>query len=274
MSGALPIRLAFTRGVSPNKWAGRWKRAVPERALELIPFERPYGLARGGDAADADMQLARYAPGKRPTQMDDQGIRTHHSILLYEESIALVLPREHELAEQAEIHVNDLALITLIDHPGHAPEWPTAEPWEDPEWKPKHLSAALELVATGAGGLLAPLPLARHLSSKRDHALLELIGEVPLAASTIWAVWGVDRDSPDLQQLAGIMRGRTANSSRRLRNDESKVSGNRPPEQKGQQPQAKKKPALKPNSRGAQLAAAREKAERAKAAKRKSKKRR
>ncbi|MFC5339102.1 LysR substrate-binding domain-containing protein [Leucobacter denitrificans] len=274
MSEQSPIRLGFTRGISPSKWAQRWKRAVPERALELIPFERPYGLATRGDAATADMQLARYAPGERPAQMDDHGNRTHHAILLYEESIALVLPHDHELAEQTEIHEGDLALITIIDHPNHAPGWPAAKPWENPEWKPKHLPAALELVATGAGGLLAPLPLARHLSNKRDHALLQLVSDAPIAGTTIWAVWGVDRDSPYLQQLAGIMRGRTANSSRRLREDESGGTVKREPEQKFRQPQAKKKQPLKPNSRGAQLAAAREKAERAKAAKRKAKKRR
>lgn len=266
-----PIRLGFTRGVSPSKWARRWAQAMPARALELVPFERAYGLPVGGDASDADTWIVRCAPGAEPEQLDEQGVRTHHAMLLYEESVGLVVPHDHELAEQSEVRLDELALIRILDHPNHAEGWPTAAAWDDPSWMPRSLPATLALVATGTGGIIAPFPLARHLMSKHDHALLSIVSDEPLPGTTIWAVWRVDHDSSDLQQLAGIMRGRTANSSRTDRSHESDAKSSAP---KKPQQRAKKQPTLKPNSRGAQLAAAREKAERAKAAKRKAKKRR
>ncbi|MGO3147231.1 MAG: LysR substrate-binding domain-containing protein [Leucobacter sp.] len=258
-----PIRLGFTRGVSPTKWANRWKRAVPERALELVPFEYPYGIPVSGDAAECDIHIVRQAPGTEPTTIDTHDVRTHHAMLLYEESVALVLPKDHELAEQTEIQMSDLPLIKILDYQGYAPQWSSTETWDDPSWKPKSLRAALATVATGAGGIIAPLPLARHLSNKQDHVLLRIVAdEASLPGSTVWAVWRADHDSPDMQQLAGVMRGRTARSSRR---DMSGAASAQPPKPALKQQPKKKKPTLKPNSRGAQLAAVREKAARAKA---------
>ncbi len=270
-----PILLGFTRGVAPSKWAARWSQAAPGHPLELVPFARPFG--RPADAAE-DMLLERVAPGGRPLGSDPADAqRTHHALRLYEEAVALVVPAEHELAELSEIPAADLALIRLLDHPHHAPAWPAAAPWDDPAWIPRGLPAALALVATGLGGVLVPLPLARHLTGKREHAVLRVVpGDEPLPGTTIWASWRLERDGADVQQLAGILRGRTARSSRPAAasagGEASRGSGSGKPA--AAKAPVKKKPALKPNSRGAQLAAAREKAEREKAARRKAKKRR
>lgn len=278
-----PILLGFTRGVAPSKWAARWSQAAPGHPLELVPFARPFG--RPADA-EQDMLIERAAPGERPLGSDPADEqRSHHALRLYEEAVALVLPADHELAELTEIPLADLALVRLLDHPHHAPAWPAAEPWDDPSWMPRGLPAALELVATGIGGVLAPLPLARHLVGKREHAVLRVVpGDEPLPGTTIWASWRVERDAADLQQLAGILRGRTARSSRP---SAASAEGSTGPgagsgadatkaakAANAAKAPAKKKPALKPNSRGAQLAAAREKAEREKAARRRAKKRR
>lgn len=216
-----PIRLGFTRGAAPSKWAERWRAAANGQRLELVPLERAFGrddAVLDGDEASCDVVLERSLPGTTPAGTVDGGPggRTHHAIRLYEEAVALVLPSDHELAELAEIHRDELALVRLLDHPDHAPEWPTPEPWEDPAWMPADLAAALALVATGLGGVLAPLPLARHLAGKREHAVIRLAeeGGKPLPGTAVWATWRVDRDAPDVQQLVGIMRGRTARSSR------------------------------------------------------------
>lgn len=273
------IRLGFTRGVAPSKWERRWRAAMPATRLEIVPIETPYGRPTGRLAEESalDVMIERVAPGARPLASDpdadpEHEVRTHHAFRLYEESVALVLPIDHELAEETEISLSDLALVRILDYPDHAPEWPAAEPWEDPSWMPGSIRAALELVSTGLGGIMAPLPLARHLINKREHAILRVVApEGALPGTTVWASWPLERDAADVQQLAGILRGRTARSSRRTTEDAPKKSAVKRPQQ--QQP-AKKKPALKPNSRGAQLAAAREKAERAKAAKRAAKKKR
>ncbi|MHA3682741.1 LysR substrate-binding domain-containing protein [Leucobacter sp. HY1910] len=266
--GEAGLRLGFVRGIAPTKWAKRYLVATHTR-LELVPVAAAFS-PRTKASPDYDMLLERTAPGITP---DGTGIAgdagnsgDRRALRLYDEGIALVVNVDHELASETEITAADLALVPLLDHPDHAPEWPAAQPWADPDWKPRNARAALDLVATGAGAMLLPMPLARHLSSKKQHALLLVTGEGAPAATTVWATWEVSRDDADVQQLAGILRGRTARSSR-----EGSPAAGSPTEAKPKQKQPapkKQQPKLKPNSRGAQLAAVREKAERAKAEKR------
>lgn len=261
-TAALGMRLGFVRGISPTKWAKRYLVAT-HTPLELVPVAAAFA-PRVTASPDYDMLLERTAPGARPAGTGEGGAR--RSLRLYNEQIALVVSVDHELAKDAEISAADLALIPLLDHPDHAPEWPAPEPWADPEWKPKNVRAALELVATGAGAILLPLPLARHISSKKQHALLQVTGDDGPAGTTVWATWEVAADSTEMQQLAGILRGRTARSSR-----EGSLAAGAPteaPKKQAAPAPKKKQPKLKANSRGAQLAAVREKAERAKAEKR------
>lgn len=254
-----PLRLGFARGIAPSKWASRWQVVQPQIPLELVPLNLAFGAPKQPNICD--VVIERAMPGKRPAE-------SRHALRLYTEAVALVVPVDHELAEQEFVTVADLALVPLLDHPDHAAEWPAAEPWQDPAWMPRNAVAALELVAAGSGAMLLPQPLARHISDKRKHAILRVTGEPALEGSTIWATWATDRDAADVQQLIGVMRGRTARSSRPA----ATVDADPEPSQKPRaaQPKAAKKPKLNPNSRGAQLAAAREKIERAKAEKRKA----
>lgn len=267
---ALPaMRLGFARGIAPGKWERRWLEAVG-RPLELRPLEVAFG--RSPDSTGVDVMLERAHPGGRPEGSDGEA-KSRHAVRLYTEAIALVVPVDHELAESEGVAISDLSLVRLLDHPDHSPEWPAAEPWDDPAWKPADAYAALRLVATGIGAILLPRPLARHLVNKKEHAVIPLLGE-PLAGSTIWASWELDRDAADVQQLAGILRGRTARSSRPAADvpaADATAESAKPKTPRAPQPAAKKK--LKPNSRGAQLAAAKEKAEREKAARRRAKRR-
>lgn len=272
MNDQPPLRLGFTRGTAPSKWARRWRQAGGG-PLELVPVEQAFGRDPSPlDGGPLDVMLERSHPGEQPEGSAETD-RTRHAVRLYTEGVALVVPTDHELAAEESVEVRDLALVTLLDHADHAAEWPAAEPWADPSWRPATPVAALELVATGAGAILLPLPLARHLVSKREHAIVPLSGEPRLAGTTIWATWALERDAGDVQQLAGIMRGRTARSSRPAAGAASGAA----PEPKAQKPARQKpvskKPGPKPGSRGAQLAAAREKAERAKALRRAEKKR-
>lgn len=261
------ITLGFTRGVAPSKWLNRWNAMSPDLTLAITPFGKPYG--RPGNAGDFDMVIERTAPGETPKGSTGDGVRTHHSMRLYNEALAVVLPKDHDFAEFEQISLEDLAGVRLLDHPNHSPEWPAAEPWDDPEWMPKSLLAALELVATGLGGILMPAPLARHIMNKKQHVLVRISD--PVVAGTVWASWLVDRDAPDVQQLAGVLRGRTARSSRSADHEEAVKAAKAARTPKVRQPQ-KAKPKLKANSRGAQLQAAVEKREREKAERRKLKK--
>lgn len=260
------ILLGFTRGVAPSKWVKRWQVVSPERPLTIVPFPRPYG--RPGNAAEFDMILERTAPGHVPEGADGPSERTHHALRLYDEALAVVLPKGHDLTGRDTVSLAELADVRLLDHPNHAAEWPNPEPWADPAWMPADINAALDLVATGLGGILMPAPLARHITDKHQHVTIRISDQ--LVAGTVWASWPVERDAPDMQHLAGVMRGRTARSSRTA---EAATSPSDTPAAQRQQPAQKKKPKLKANSRGAQLQAATEKREREKAERRKAKRR-
>lgn len=207
-----PIKLGFVRGVAPSKWAQRWARAVRNQPLELVPV----GL-RGVPAArqEVDVLLERVHSGNKPagTEGDDQ---SRHAVRLYEEAVALVVASDHELAEFSEVGLEDIALTNLLSHPDHDASWPAASAWQDSSWMPKDASATLELVSTGLGGALLPLPMARHLVNKREHAVIPVTrgGESLLPGSEIWASWSIERDAEDIQHLVGVMRGRTSRSSR------------------------------------------------------------
>ncbi|GAA2189769.1 LysR substrate-binding domain-containing protein [Leucobacter alluvii] len=278
-SAPRPLRLGFARGIAPSKWARRWKAATPGRKLELVPLEVAFGsplAARNQEtassAAACDVLIERTAPDGRPA--DSEGDESpRRAIRLYAESLALVVPADHELAEQESVSLAEIAFVTLLDHPDHFPAWPAPQPWGDPEWMPRGPRAALSLVAAGAGAVLLPVPLARHLINKREHTVLPVRpepGERPLDGPVVWAVWNVDRDDATVQHLAGILRGRTANSSRESAQEEAKSTARAP--RVHAQPK-KQAPKLKPNSRGAQLQAAKEKAERKKAEARQAKRR-
>jgi len=207
-----PIKLGFVRGVAPSKWARRWARAVREQPLELVPV----GLHEvEAVRTELDVLIERVAPNARPEGSGEVD-RTRHAMRLYEETVALVVPADHELAERNEVSIEDLALIKLLDHPDHFQVWPEAEAWKDPAWMPRDARATLELVATGLGGALLAQPLARHLIDKRAHAVVPVTrdGESLLPGTEIWASWRVERDGDDVQRLVGTLRGRTARSSR------------------------------------------------------------
>lgn len=270
--GTPEITLGFTRGVAPSKWVRRWQAVSPEQPLTIMPFPKPYG--RPGNAADFDMLLERTAPGASPVGAVADGERTHHALRLYTEAVALVLPKGHDLAGEESISLAVIAErsdIRLLDHPNHAPEWPAAEPWDDPSWMPADLRGALELVATGLGGILMPAPLARHITDKRSHISIRVSDPIP--GGEIWASWLVERDAPDVQHLAGVMRGRTARSSRSSEHNAENAAAAAARAPKRQQQPQKKQPKLNPNSRGAQLKAAQEKRERERAERRRAKRR-
>ncbi len=289
--GPTALRLGFARGVAPSKWAGRWAVAVPTVPLELVPLTHTGAVPQG--EAEVDVKLERVAPGMRPagstapngptgagTGGGDADPPPRFAVHLYTEAVALVVPADHELASQTAVDHEALGLVTLLGHPGHFDAWPAAAPWQDPSWAPRNLPAALELVESGLGGILLPLPLARHVTKKRAHAVLAITGD-PLPGTEIWATWERERDAGDVQQLIGIMRGRTARSERpgaiapagqrREASDAARKQAQGGAGKTGGKAGKKSQPPK--NSRGAQLAAAQEKREAEKRARQKQKQR-
>lgn len=297
---AATLRLGFARGVSPDRWGARWA-ALREVSpglprLELVPLSatreasgpgarvlgRP-SSSRGASRADGasaarergddviDVVLERVAPGARPagTSTSDP---SRLAVLLYEEAVALVVPADHELAEPGSVAPESLAGLLILDHREHASEWPTAVPVPETDGASGRrsgragIAAALELVAAGVGVVLLPLPLARHVTRRRQHAVLPIAGEDAPPGTRVWASWPVERDGAEVQQLIGVLRGRTARSGRSGAGDLETRGATRAsaptdgaPSQRSAKPEraVARKPQPPKNSRGAQLAAAR-----------------
>ena len=201
------LQLAFVRGIAPSRWADRWNSARWRRRMELVPVDRHFDA----DPDGVDVTLVRAMPHEFPTGTRDEA-RTRHAVQMYAEAVALVVDVDHDLADESAIDASDLDLVRLLDHPAHDSSWPAPEPWSDPEWKPKGLGGALELVATGLGGILMPLPLARHIGNKKMHRIVEVSGDID--GTRVFASWRIERDDDEIQELIGVLRGRTSRSSR------------------------------------------------------------
>lgn len=207
MNDETSLTLGFVRGVSPDKWAERWRAVRSRVRLETVPVSH----IADPQSNNTLVTIVRVPEGRKPHGAEDPG-RTRHAVYLYTEKLALIVPKEHELVEQKTIDHDDLILTPLLDYPDYDPRWPTPEPWADQTYAAKDMQATLDLVEAGLGATISALPLARAVTSRRDFKVLEIAADLP--ATDIYAVWRIEDDSNRIQELIGVLRGRGARSSR------------------------------------------------------------
>ena len=176
----MALRLDYVAGVSPAKWLRVWNDRRPDLPLEARRVEQSEQLT-ALLAGDADVAFVRLP-------VDVEGL---HSIPLWEEVSVAVLPKDHPLAESGSLVVADLDGEPVV------PEQPGA-------------AMTVELVAAGSGLALMPHGVAR-LHHRRDVVAIPV---TDAATTRIALVWRVERDDADIQELVGVVRGRTARSSR------------------------------------------------------------
>ncbi|GIG28565.1 LysR substrate-binding domain-containing protein [Cellulomonas marina] len=206
------FRLLLAPGVHPDRWARVWRERLPDVPLELVPVAAGEALAalRRGEG------VAALAPAPAPGDDDDLAV-----VRLYEETTVVVVPRDHWLTAGDEVDAADLAGETRVVPADDvlAGDGTTAHPAADggvPGTVEVATTAeAVELVAAGTGVLVVPLSLAR-LHDRRDVVHRPLRGAPTV---TVVLAWRRDdeavADGVDLhQELVGIVRGRTARSSR------------------------------------------------------------
>jgi DNA-binding transcriptional LysR family regulator len=191
---AAPLRVGFVTGATPDKWAAAWRsrRAEP---LELVPVaeEDQEQLLRDGSL---DLCLVRLP-------IDRDGL---HLVPLYDEQPVVVVPAEHFVTAATEVELADLADEQLVRP--HASGWtPDAEQLS---WPAMSEREAIEVVGSGGGVVLVPLSVAR-LFQRKDVASRPV---TDLPTTTVGLAWLVERDGEDTQAFVGVVRGRTARSSR------------------------------------------------------------
>ncbi len=181
MTQGEPFRVAFVAGVTPDKWVRRWGERYPQQPLEVFLVDERHQVAvlRDGSAA---MSLVRLP-------VDTDGL---HLIPLYSEVPVVVVAKDHVVAAFDRIHVHDLA----GEH-----HWDLAQ---------VGVKEAVEAVAAGTGVVLLPRSVAR-VHHRKDVVAVPVDG---VEETRIGLAWRVADEDPRLDQLVGIVRGRTERSSR------------------------------------------------------------
>lgn len=172
---------------------------MPAQPLELVPLEVATQRAALADGS-VDAALVRLP-------LDADGL---HVIPLYDEHPVVVVSKDSHLTAADELELADLAGEVLIvpadDVVGiQIPDTLT------PSFAPPATTAdAIATVAAGVGVVVVPMSLAR-LHRRRDADYRPLRG---VGVSTVALAWPVDGTTPAVEAFVGIVRGRTANSSR------------------------------------------------------------
>jgi len=192
------FRLGAVPGATPGKWIDTWKQRMPRVTLELVPIDP--GTQRAA-IEELDAALIRLP------LTDD----TLHLIPLYDEISVVVTSAESHLLVVDELDRADLAgevLITPLDDVLGPLEIPGVV---TPEFAQLETTAdAIATAATGVGIVIVPMSLAR-LHQRKDAGHRPLRGG---PTSTVALAWPRDRTTDDVDAFVGIVRGRTANSSR------------------------------------------------------------
>lgn len=175
----MTFRLAFVTGATPDKWARTWRERQRE-PLELVPVTQA-DQERAVRAGEADAALVR-------EPVDRDGL---HLIPLYEEVAVAVMNVEDELTLLDEVTTADLA-------DSHQ------------DWDGVSDADVVATVGAGTGVWVVPMSVAR-LHHRKDVTYRPV---TDVATTRVGLAWLVDNDDDRVQTFIGIVRGRTARSSR------------------------------------------------------------
>lgn len=175
---AEPLVVLFVPGVTPGKWARIWGERMPRQPLQVTPASGDTALAalRDGSAHMAFL---------RDVVADDE----FHVIPLYRELPVVLAARDSAVAAFDALTLADLSGENLVEG-------------QD--------AATAELVATGSAVAIMPQSVARALS--RRDVVARPVTDAP--DSGIGLAWSAASRHPLIDVFVGIVRGRTARSSR------------------------------------------------------------
>ncbi|MEL7976805.1 LysR family substrate-binding domain-containing protein [Isoptericola sp. F-RaC21] len=217
--GRPTFRLGYVPGATPGRWARTWRERLPDVRLDLVQV----------DAADAPAALADRRVDAAILRLPVDG-DVLHAIPLYTELPVVAVSRDHLLAATTDEEVvtaadvaDDVVWLPADDVlypagepvPGRAPEAydDGAGGVVEPE-RPVTAADAIALVATGVGVTIVPMSLAR-LHHRKDVTYRVLDGGPGAPVGLAWLVDGLPDDVRELvEEMIGIVRGRTVNSSR------------------------------------------------------------
>ncbi|WP_337338950.1 LysR family substrate-binding domain-containing protein [Microbacterium marmarense] len=197
----LPPRftLGVIPGATPGKWIDVWNSRMPRTPLDLVHLsvaDQYQALASG----EVDAAIVRL-----PISKDRL-----HVIELYEEDPVVIASIDSHLTAAEQLSLEDLSGEVLLvpdddvldlDVPGAvAPRFAA----------PADIEEAIQTVAAGVGIVIVPMSIAR--ANRRKDTAYRVLSDGP--ASPVGVAWLADSDNPAINAFIGIVRGRTAQSSR------------------------------------------------------------
>jgi DNA-binding transcriptional LysR family regulator len=222
VSDPLPesLSVAYVLGVTPGKWARIWSDRMPRNPLDLQLLDDPLGALTLGTADAALVRLGPLPSGAESAGSDVLGPEMS-AIELYREAQFVIAPKGHAIETADSVALAELEGETVLEGDG-----------------------VLELVAANVGVAIVPQSVARALS-RRDV----IARPVTDAAETAIALaWPTAKTTQLLEEFIGILRGRTANSSRGVGGSEpptdarpAKTVTRRPARRKSPQPKRGKR---------------------------------
>ncbi|GAA2753870.1 LysR substrate-binding domain-containing protein [Amnibacterium kyonggiense] len=191
--------------MTPDRWVRVWRERMPDVPLAVVPVDDVTAALTGG----VTMVFARLP-------IDGDGL---HVIPLWEETPVVVAAKDHPVKLFEAVTEADLAAEEL--YPG----------WDE---------AVLDIVAAGHG--IARMPQSVFRATGRRDVVARPITDA--APTRIGLVWSRDAGGPLVDEFIGVVRGRTANSSRGAPPEPPAAAPERPPRPSRPRPErsAKKRP--------------------------------
>ncbi|MEA9985431.1 LysR substrate-binding domain-containing protein [Subtercola vilae] len=226
-----PFRIAFAVGVTVTKWTRLWQERHPDVPLSVFRSEPGLQTAvLGAGVADDDV-IAEVSADVSFVRLpiDAEALSV---INLYQEVQVVMVSRDHAVAAVDEVTVSDLADEHLLQNPDDVPEWrDVAAELQDGSRRPlrgiQSLDDAVEQVAAGVGVVIVPQSLAR-MHTRKDVVYRPV---TDVAETQIALAWVAGNPSPQVAEFIGIVRGRSATSSRDALDTTAVISGGRDGEQ-------------------------------------------
>lgn len=176
MPGDLTIGVVV--GVTPDRWVRVWAQRMPGTPLRVVAVpDAVAALADGADMVFARLPLVGLDADRT------------HTIPLWEEVQVVVAAKDHPLKAFDDVTLADLT--GEEEHPG----------WAD---------GVLDVVAAGHGIARMPQSVFRA-TGRRDLVARPVTDAEPTRVALVWPRTSA---GPLIDEFVGIVRGRTANSSR------------------------------------------------------------
>ncbi|MDC7121920.1 LysR family transcriptional regulator substrate-binding protein [Cellulomonas fimi] len=197
--GARVFRVLVVPGVNPDRWLRVWRERLADVPLELVVVEPPDAepALRAGDADVAILRL--------PVDRDALS-----AIPLYTEETVVVAARDHVFSVAEQVTPADLADETVVRPDDDLVRWTDAPGEPFAGGAVATTADAVDLVAAGIGVVLLPQSVARL--HHRRGLVSRPVTDAP--GSVVALTWLTDAHDDLTEEFIGIVRGRTAGSSR------------------------------------------------------------